>query len=286
MSDTVLTPPADNQTPDAPATETPAAPADWRAGLPEDLRGEKMFENIKGKDWVEAGPTLAKGYRDAQKLVGSGIMRVPGKDAKPEEVAKWKSENLGKLAEAGLIDAAPAASDKYEAKLNLPEGRAADPKSMSRFYDVAHKNGLSDRQAQAVLDLYVELQDGARDSIGGSAKEAMTTLEREWGGAVQHNLGLAQRAVAELGGRELMELLDTTGLGNHPALIRVFHRVGKVLSEDDPVFAMAAGGGADEAKTKLASIMNDPKHAYWNGEAPGHKDAVAEVRRLNEIIHS
>lgn len=293
---TVLTqPPADNQgTPPVEKAVTPVenqqqSPpiVDWRSGLSDELKGEKMFENIKGKDAAEVLPALAKGYRDAQKLVGGSMGKIPGADAKPEEIAAWKKDNLGKLAAAGLIETAPESVDKYTARLVPPEGLQVDEPSMANALGKMHALGLSNAQAQGMFDLFAAEGVRARGELGTNAKETMKELEKEWGGAVQNNLDLGHRAVLEVGGQELMQLLDRTGLGNHPALIKAFVKVGGILSEDNPVFADIARGGSAEAKNDLAKIMNDTKHAYWsaNNDA-AHKAAVAEVTRLNQIAYA
>ena len=285
---TILTQQPDNQganQPDAAAAAQPTGPK-WRQSLAEDIRGEKMFDNIKGDSWDEAGPVLAKGYRDAQKLVGGALTRVPAKDAKPEEIAAWKTDNLGKLAEAGLIELPPAKIEDYKATLKVPAGRTADEKMVSTAKERFHKAGFSDNQIQTAFDLYSEMEGEARDALGGSVKDTLAGLEKEWGGALQDNLDLGHQAVLEVGGQALMDVLDSTGLGNHPALIKAFAKVGGILREDNPVFADSVRGGAAEAKLKLAAIMNDRKHAYWSTDSSkSHRDAVAEVTRLQEQVH-
>ncbi len=43
--------------------------------------------------------------------------------------------------------------------------------------------------------------------------------------------GAARELVARLGGRELMEVLDETGLGDHPALVRFAVRAAAALKQ-------------------------------------------------------
>jgi hypothetical protein len=276
---TVLTP-TDNQ----PAAENqnpetkPQAPSDWRSSLPEDLRGEKMFENIKGKDAAEALPSLAKGYRDAQRLVGGSMGKLPEKGAKPEAIKAWQDANLGKLREAGVIDAPPESADKYTAKL-IKNGEPVKG-DLAPFYAHAHKLGLTDKQAQGMLDLYSEQSA----QLGGSYADTMKALESEYGAATRDQIKLATGAVRQFGGDEVIDVLETTGLGNHPALIKMFAKVGALLAEDDPTFRDTVRSNDGEAKAKKAAIMNDAKHPYWDRDNPGHRAAVEEVQRLNEII--
>ncbi len=288
---TVLTPPADNQ-PEAaaaaPAPEatptpdpTPAPAGDWRAALPEDLRAEKMFENIKAKDATEALPHLAKGYRDAQKLVGNSMGKIPGKDAKPEEIDAWKKANLPKLAEAGLIETRPEDPSGYNVKMIKNGERVeVDQTSLYAFNKLAFDMDLTQKQAQQMMDAYVAQQQ----QLGGNAKDTMEALTKEWGAGVHNQIKTAQRAVVQVGGQELIDILETTGMGNHPALIKAFAKVGAVLAEDDPVFGDTIRTGTSEAKAARAKLMNDRNGPYWNRDDVGHKAAVEEVARLNQII--
>jgi hypothetical protein len=280
----------DTQTPEgapgAPAeSAAPAAPTDWRSALPEELRAEKSLESFKGKDWSEVGPTIAKSFVEGQRLIGGSITRLPGKDAKPEEVTAWKQANLGKLAEAGLIDVAPASPDKYEFKVPTAIGTLMDDKTRTGFAKVLHENGVSSKAAQAILDWYGTSYGEGRAVIAAAARETEAQLKGEWGAAYDRNLGLAQRTVIELGGKAALDVFESTGLGNHPAILKMFARVGALLAEDGAITTDMDGGVPSEsdAKTKLAAIKNDRAHAYWNREHPGHKDAVEEMRRLHEL---
>lgn len=291
--ETVLTPPADNQTteistPASTASDKPAegakdpAVSDWRLSLPADLRSEKMFENIKGKDASEALPALAKGYRDAQKLVGSSMGKLPGKGASEAEIKTWKDQNVKKLQDAGLIDAPPA-DGKYTAKII----RDGEPMSVPEgTYDELNKEfsalGLTDKQAQGVLDLYSR----STDKIGGTVKDTMKVLREEWGAGAEMQIKAAQQAVREVGGSELIDVLEQTGLGNHPALIKTFAKIGAIIGEDDAVFRDTVRTGSDEAESKIAAIKADKKHAYWVREDPGHKAAVEEMSKLYQIVQA
>lgn len=44
---------------------------------------------------------------------------------------------------------------------------------------------------------------------------------------------LAKRVIYRWGDEELREVLDATGLGNHPAVIRIFGRIGEEMNKDE-----------------------------------------------------
>ena len=58
--------------------------------------------------------------------------------------------------------------------------------------------------------------------------------DTEFGGdKLEENLGIAKKAIDQFGSDGLRELLDSsTGLGNHPEVIRFMYKVGQALSED------------------------------------------------------
>ena len=57
-----------------------------------------------------------------------------------------------------------------------------------------------------------------------------------------HVLGHAQKALDTFASKEFREFLDSTGLGNHPEMVRAFAKVGKLMSEDS--FVTGQGNGS------------------------------------------
>jgi len=75
--------------------------------------------------------------------------------------------------------------------------------------------------------------------------------DEEFGGQkFNENAGMAKEALKQFGNEELSDLMDSTGLGNHPEVIRFFFRVGKAMKEDN----FSTGPSGNEQKT-AAQIM-------------------------------
>lgn len=73
----------------------------------------------------------------------------------------------------------------------------------------------------------------------------------ELGGSnLKGNLSIAAKAIDAFGGKELREVLDATGLGNHPLLVKAFVQIGKAIADD-----RLAGGGAGGASQRDARSM-------------------------------
>jgi hypothetical protein len=62
---------------------------------------------------------------------------------------------------------------------------------------------------------------------------AKTEADKELGGAAyEQNVGIAKTALKKFGGDAVLDVLEKTGLGNHPEIIRTFLKVGKAMADD------------------------------------------------------
>jgi hypothetical protein len=257
-------------TPPAAGTGT-GLPADWRSGLAPDIAGHASIKTFKTPG------DLAKSHVEAQALIGRSI-QVPGA-AEPREAWDRVWNKLGR----------PEAATGYVLKDPvLPEVAGKwDPERTKNFMPLAHSIGLSNWQAQQVLDAFgqhlASAAQPARPSVDAKAAEAK--LRGAWGGAFEKNIEAAKRSIAFAGGEELRQALHETGAGSHPAVIAALARFGHLLVEDQLIAADGAlATGNDQAE--LTKILNAPKdHPFWDKLHAGHKDAVAQVTRLNEKIH-
>lgn len=142
------------------------------------------------------------------------------------------------------------APESYEFK--APEGTQFDDAVIGAFSEVAKELNLPQDQAQKVLDKMApviaarqaEQFQAARTEWAEAAK-----TDKEFGGEkLTENLGTAKKALDALATPELRTLLEESGLGNHPEVIRVFYRAGKAISEDRFVTGRNGGSPTDPAK--------------------------------------
>jgi hypothetical protein len=93
--------------------------------------------------------------------------------------------------------------------------------------------------------------------------EGLTKSDKEFGGAkFDENMVMAKTALKQFGSPELVKLLNDSGLGNHPELVRVFVRAGKAISEDTFVTGgqSAAGKAQPRSQGDYASALYPSKH--------------------------
>lgn len=143
------------------------------------------------------------------------------------------------------------APEKYEFKAG--EGVELDTAALEQFEPIARELNLTNEQAQKMVDLYgtkimpmVQQQQAEAWQKQTEGWAETVKADKEIGGdKLTANLSAAQRALEQFGDPELKEYLDSTGLGNHPALVKAFIKVGKAMSEDKVVTGGHESGGSD-----------------------------------------
>lgn len=192
---------------------------------------------------TESAPADQEGTQESQQ---SASDKPEGAAQKPEgEGEKPDAEKPdGKKDEDKKPEGAPEA---YEFK--APEGAELDKDAVAQFEPIARELNLSQEQAQKLVDLYgskvmPQLMKQQADTWqkqvadwGTSAKD-----DAEIGGdKFDGNLTRAKQAMDKFATPQLREFLETTGMGNHPELIRVFVKVGAAMSEDSLVTSNEKG---------------------------------------------
>lgn len=148
-----------------------------------------------------------------------------------------------------------AANTNSEFVPKVPEGFKTDDPVLKSITDIAKADGLKGEVAQKIVDLYVEQQKAAVERWTSQTQEWMTgaKADKEYGGEkFDANLSVARKAIAKFGSEEFGKLLDATGLGNHPEMIRFVYRVGKGFADDS--VAGTTGAGAADVSSEDAKL--------------------------------
>ena len=123
---------------------------------------------------------------------------------------------------------------------DMPEGVELDEKLANEFSPIMKDIGLTNEQANKLAAKLAEvrMQEGQSqiDEYNSNLTkwENEVKADKELGGNNFDNTSrVASLAVEKLGSPELIELLDNSGLGSHPALVRFSFNAGKLLQEDD-----------------------------------------------------
>lgn len=150
----------------------------------------------------------------------------------------------------------PAVPEKYE--LTLPKDSALSPDHVEKLSAYAKEQGLSNEQAQGLLERESKAVSEYAESQAAKLKETADSWfekskgDKEIGGeAFKQNAELAKRVVSRFGTEDFKKELSKTGLGNHPELIRVFTRIGKAMSDDQLVVPGAQSAGKKSIESLL-----------------------------------
>ncbi len=176
-------------------------------------------------------PALVKAVEDKR------LLETPKEQLSAEDQVK-QAALLKAQEDAKKVKATEGAPEKYE-PFKLPADVTVNQPILDEFHNLAKELNLSQEKAQKLVDLQLKhvetfaqtMQDEfqkIKDGWKADTKKALGTN-------LQPSLVTAGRAIEKLGTPELRQMLNQTGVGNHPELVKFFVEVGKLVSEDKVV---------------------------------------------------
>lgn len=157
-------------------------------------------------------------------------------------------------------DKPQGAPETYE--FSAAEGQEFDPAVIAQFSEVAKELNLPQESAQKVLDKMAPALAAQQENAIAAARAdwvAQTKADTEIGGPeLAQKIALANTTFEKFGTPELRALLDKSGLGDHPEMLRWAHRVGKAISEDGFVSGRSGKESAITAKSIYSNTEMNP----------------------------
>lgn len=154
---------------------------------------------------------------------------------------------------------APAVPDKY-ADFKLADGLTLDADTLAQVQAEAKTRGLDQAGAQSLAEYTAKLNKSSTErtltklAAERTAWADASKADPEFGGEkLAENLATAKLARDKYASPKLVELLESTGLGSHPEVVRFFLNVGKTLQPDTNVNGSPPGqqvDTSDEAKAR------------------------------------
>ena len=235
------------------------------SSMPVGLRDEPSLQTFDSVD------KLAKSYVNAVKMIGGNPDNLI---SVPQEGESWDNfyNQLGR----------PEQSNGYDFGED-------DEGVLDDFKTFAHQNNFTQDQADNLLGLFADIQeeDAQNEEQAIEDLKVQTTigLQRDWGKNYDGNLDYARRAYAQFGTPELTDVLDNSGFGNHPEVIKAFSKVGQLLGEE--ALAVGTGLGRNQmspqsAQEEIQALYRDKdfSKAYRDNKDPSHKTAMSKMDRL------
>ena len=143
------------------------------------------------------------------------------------------------------------APETYEA-FKAPEGLALDPKAIEAAVPIFKELGLTQDQAQKLVDAQVKLQSAANEAYNelrtdwrnktqaDADLKAATSGDKTGLDAVKLDIGKALDAIGDPSlVKDFRAAMDLTGAGDHPAFVKALWRLAQFATEGKHV----AGGG-------------------------------------------
>jgi hypothetical protein len=256
-----------------------AGAADWKAALPEELRGAAYLADVKDL------PTLVRNYGEAQAYRGQSL-RIPSADAAPEVRAEFQKKLREKIPdlvdrtdEEGLRAAFGVPKDAKE--YSAPKDVELPAAALEQLRAEAAAEGLSKRQFEARAKRVAE----AFGAQSRAAQEQQAALDKEWGAASVERRAAAAQAALKLGDAELAKAIIEKSAP--PQLVKMLAGVSKALGEGREAADQGGNGGGggkmtpSEAQERRDEIRANP--AYWDRNHPQHASLVRREAELTEF---
>jgi len=241
---------------------------DWKSTLSEDLRNDPTLKNFKDVE------SLAKTVVHQQKQMGN---RIP--------IPKTPEEHMEVYNKLGR----PETADKYEVAVPETHTEYIGEDQINQFKNVAHNIGLNNEQVKQLIDFQVKNIDAQaqryQTDIAVQKQHTEESLKKEWGHEYDMNVRNARRALQVYGDPEITELMNGEA-GNIPAVVKMFARLGKEVTEDMAQNTQNNNLATSplDAQQEITDIMDDGEHPYHNGKHREHLQAVEHMRQLHEKV--
>jgi hypothetical protein len=265
-----------NPDPNAADPNGGAVDPDWYANL--SAEGGDA-NNPSNRDWIKALGVkdldgLAKIARDNQKaLRESGRVKIPGADAKPEEIAEYHKAIGVPDDPKGYEFTAPKDADGNDIAL--------DQGLLGRIAESAHKAGIPKAALEGVVGDFVQAQLDQAADFDGQQKQLAADTVKGWGAEKESKLAAVDSAARALGINSEKMVGLRNALGADFAL-NMLAKLGAGMAED----TLLTGGSnrfgisGAEAKQEISKLKTDTE--FQKKLMSGDPAAVARWNRLNE----
>jgi hypothetical protein len=200
------------------------------------------------KDFAVAAVNLRKTY-DAR-------VPVPGKDAKPEEMAKYFSR-------VGM----PKSPGDYKFDFGSVEIGDHDKARFEEFRQYAFDNFYTQPQFEKAVGFYTDTNVKQTEVKLGMAeqfqKSTVDTLKKEWGVDYDENLMFARDAGSQFAGDEEWKAFADTRLengmfaGDHPTVMKMMAKIGRGINEDTRARMVMKGSEVEGYQAQIAAIEKE-----------------------------
>lgn len=251
---------------------------DWKASLDSDMQ---VVANSKG--WKHPNEAI-KSYAELEKTMGSRGTKqifVP-KEGAPE--SEWNAyyEKLGR----------PQKSDDYKFERSK-DFTFYDETATAEFKQMAHKAGLTDKQAKMIHDQFYAYENKRyaeqNAKLENRTNEIETNMKKEWGAAYTDKIEKAKVVANKYFGKN-PEVIDAL----HQVLGEEFYKMLDDLSKVSIDPKIITGGSShnynltpEEALREIKRLQGDAEFGkkWLDKNHPEHEYSKSEMTRLNRLAY-
>jgi|TARA_R100001530_G_C4315207_1_gene154152 hypothetical protein len=143
--------------------------------------------------------------------------------------------------------------------LKFPEGVTVDQDIQNEFLTIANDKDMTAKErGQALVNLQTKLYTKQTEAYQAQMSAWIDTVKADkemigdTGDKLPANLAIAKKGMEGLKVDGLGEILNETGYGNHPAIVKAFYRIGKSISEDS---FRVGGVGKDTSEKDAKDVL-------------------------------
>ncbi len=201
-----------------------------------------VYMNEAEASTAGGGEAAAASTTEAATEAAAATTLTPAATAAATETATTETKTPEQIQQdadaAAKLKADTSAPEAYEA-FTLPEGMEMDADVLGEFQSLAKELNIPQAKAQQLIDFQTQLATKQAEQY----QAAVTKQSQDWAASIKNDPELgganyekstasAIKVIQSFGDPALTELLNTSGLGNHPALFKFCHRISAAISED------------------------------------------------------
>ena len=247
----------------------PDATTSWRDALPDDIKAEGVFTKYNSpadahRAHVAANADLTRMRQELKSRPPAGAVLVPGEGATEDQTKAWR-EALGipEKAEGYELHTKSAQDARHPERMPITINDA----DMKTFRDLCHANGVSPRQAQAILDFQLGRELRNANGVFEHNNQLMTdgnaALATKYGDDLPAKRALIGPMKQMMSGGDpaklqaIEEMLATTSIGNNPVFLEAAITLMEHTGSGErliPSTGPAPGATTEQARTQESGV--------------------------------
>lgn len=177
-------------------------------------------------------------------------------DSEQAKEGETQQEEKEEAKESNEVKEGKQEDEEISYDLKLDGDSKLKQEDLDGIVEFSKKHGLSNDVATELLKEKDSIVNGFLNQLKSNhEKQVNEWLETskndsEIGGEnLKETAELAKRAIEQFGSDSLLDLLDQSGYGNHPEVLRIFSKVGKLIQDDKII--MPGKSGVQRSKADI-----------------------------------